>query len=461
MLERVLEQALRDGRYGDAARLSEKLERKLDAAELFERAGAFIEAASLYRELGQLGRAREVLMRMPLSDARYLAAARLAIELAAEARTLNHDFEMFVAPYLRVAPGTPENLRAMFVLAQLYESSSYLAHAIALYRRICEVDPYHAAGERLRYAEASASRSATTEVRMSLPDLRASHEVVHVERPIAREARVIGVGSLLCQRYELERLLGTGSSGSVFRARDLKLDEFVALKVVDTFMKGSTAEARFVREVSLARRLSHPNVVRIYDLAEHEGRHFFTMELLVGTDLRDYVAVRQLGNAARRDLLLQACAGLGYAHENRVVHRDIKFENLFVTTRGELKIADFGMAKAPGDASVTVTGSMGGTPYYMSPEQITDFRAVDHRTDIYALGVVAYELFTGQLPFHAKALTELLLLHLEAPPVPPRELCPDLPEQLERIILRALAKRREDRYQSCAELADDLRAVSL
>jgi serine/threonine-protein kinase len=126
-----------------------------------------------------------------------------------------------------------------------------------------------------------------------------------------------------------------------------------------------------------------------------------------------------------------------------------------------VKVTDFGMAKQPGDVSVTMTGSMGGTPYYMSPEQITDFRNADHRADLYALGVVAYELFAGELPFESSALTDLLLMHLERAPEPLRAHRSDIPPALEALVLKLLAKRREERFQSCEEVAEALRAVTL
>jgi tetratricopeptide (TPR) repeat protein len=468
VLEQELAVALREGRDAEAARHASRLNRGALAAQLFERAGEWLEAARAYRDAGQLGRARDVVTKVAAEHPEYPAAARFAIDIAAARQGMNHDLEQFVAPFLRRAPASSEDIKALYVLGQLYEGNNYLPHAIAIYRRIIEVDPGHAAVERLRYAEVSASNNATTEVMVTGGDLAAVRRLFRQQQAQQQQTpsimpgdRAIGSGSILCERYLLERLLGTGSSGSVFRARDLKLDEYVALKVVDTFASGSTAEARFRREVSLARKLAHPNVVRIYDLAEHDGRNFLTMELLEGTELREFVNQRRLLPPARRELLLQACAGLGYAHNSRVVHRDVKFENLFVTNDAELKVTDFGMAKAPGDVSVTMTGSMGGTPYYMSPEQITDFRSVDQRTDIYALGVVAYELFTHQLPFEAKALTDLLLMHLEKTPDHPCSVNPGVPEELGDLILKAMSKKREDRFQSCDEFALALRAVKL
>jgi serine/threonine-protein kinase len=169
----------------------------------------------------------------------------------------------------------------------------------------------------------------------------------------------------------------------------------------------------------------------------------------------------RLDDAQKKQLLLQALDGLGYAHSQRIVHRDIKPENLFVTRAGQLKIADFGIAKGVADPSITQSGSMGGTPYYISPEQITDFRNVDYRTDMYALGVLAYELFTGRVPFDHPSLTQLLLAHLEAPPTPMRAFRPELPEALDALVLRLLQKVPRDRFESCAETRDALARIEL
>lgn len=431
------------------------------AGEQFERAGEFYDAALAYRAAGQATRARNLAMRISDAEESYDDAARLVIDISLAAHTLSHDVEQFIERYVQKTPVSDADMGALFALGQLYEMNHYLPHAISLYRRISELDPGHAAAERLRLAEASARSTATTEVRVSGSDLRTVRKLFKAQASIPPAQRAIGSGSLLSARYLLESLLGTGSSGSVFKARDLKLEEWVALKVVDSFEPGSVAEARFRREVSLARRLSHKNVVRIYDLAEHETRNYLTMELLEGMDLRQHVDAHKVDLEGRRKLLLQACAGLGYAHAQKVVHRDIKSENLFVTSDGTLKVADFGMAKAPGDVSVTMTGVMGGTPYYMSPEQITDFRTVDHRTDLYALGVVAYELFTGELPFEARALTDLLIMHLEREPAPMRTVRPSVSPELDALVLKLLAKKREDRYDDCDQLAAALRVVPL
>jgi serine/threonine-protein kinase len=185
------------------------------------------------------------------------------------------------------------------------------------------------------------------------------------------------------------------------------------------------------------------------------------MELLQGQDLRSLMEHHALTLKQKRDLILQALEGLGYAHAQQVVHRDVKPENLFVTVQGVLKVADFGFAKQFGVNSITMTGSMGGTPYYMSPEQITDLRNADHRSDLYAIGAVAYELFAGQVPFETEGLTQLLLMHLEKIPPSMRSLRPELPPQLDTIVLRLLSKQREQRFQTCAEVAHALKGVAL
>jgi serine/threonine-protein kinase len=245
----------------------------------------------------------------------------------------------------------------------------------------------------------------------------------------------------------------------VYRALDLELQELVALKLMHCFGRDGGAAARFRREVSLARSLGHPGIVRIYDLGQHEELPFFTMELIEGLDLARYLERHQVSLEQGRDFLLQALDALAFAHAQRVVHRDIKPENMFVSTSGELKLADFGLAKGPSSPALTLNGIAGGTPDYMSPEQINDLRSADHRSDLYSLGAVAYELFTGKLPFEADALTSLLLMHLEKTPRPMRALRPELPRELDVFVLKLLAKRREDRFQSASEARQALSRI--
>lgn len=460
-MQKAFDAAVRDGRALDAARLARSLNRKAEAAAFFSRAGACLEAALIYRECGQASRALNEALLVPPGDATYREAARLAIDLAAALRLVRNDVDEFLAPYLAQTPASREDLDAFFLLGQLYALYEYTNLAFSLYRRVVQVDPSHVASIELARAE-SLAQGSTAEVLVSAEDVRQLRQMMSLSPAQGKGTSArFPLGTIIAERYRIEEFIGSGSTASVFRAFDLKLEEPVALKAFDSVSRDGHQEARFRREVSLARKLAHPSIVRLHDIVEHEGRRFITMELLCGKDLRSVIDASDVSLATKRDLIVQACEGLGYAHENCVIHRDVKPENLFVTAAHKLKVADFGIAKGFGDASITMTGSMGGTPYYMSPEQITDFRSVDYRTDLYALGCVTYELFTGRVPFHAEGLTQLLMLHLEVQPPPMRELCPELPSELDEIVLSLLQKAPERRPHDCREVAARLATLCL
>jgi serine/threonine-protein kinase len=182
------------------------------------------------------------------------------------------------------------------------------------------------------------------------------------------------------------------------------------------------------------------------------------MELLRGSDLKKLLAVpMQIDRGI--DLLIQACAGLKAAHDRGIIHRDIKPENLFITSDGCLKILDFGIAKGQLSKGVTIAGMVAGTPEYISPEQIDNFTAVTPASDLYSLGVVAYEMFTGQLPFQSRELVPLLMMQINDSPPPPRSLLPSIPERLEQLLLKLLAKKPEHRFPDGAALAGALEIV--
>ncbi len=457
-MQQAFDAAVSGGRHLEAAQLARALNLRGQAAQLYEKAGEFFEAAIAYRESGQASFALSAALRVQPADPCYSAAARLVIDLSAALRLMRHEHDTFLEPYLRCPPGSRDDIEAWFLRAQMYEVYHYTPQAIELYRRISAVEPRHAATARLKLAEAAALKQATTEIEASVADVRAVRELAQKNTiPVARKN--LRPGSLIAERYTVVRLLGTGSTASVLQAHDTKLGEDVALKLLDAVQRDATQDARFRREVSLARRLSHPNIVRLFDLGEHQGRSFLTMELLDGSDLSHTPGAYD--RAKLKGLFLQILDGLGYAHAHHIIHRDIKPENLFVTSAGIVKIADFGIAKTLGDTRITRTGSMGGTPYYMSPEQITDFATADYRTDLYALGVVMYELFAGRLPFEGAGLTQLLIHHLETAPEPMRSRKPELPQALDDLVLKLMQKAREDRFQSCREVSAALTAIPL
>ncbi len=267
------------------------------------------------------------------------------------------------------------------------------------------------------------------------------------------------LGERIADRFVLEARIGHGGMASVYRARDLELEEEVALKVFTQPLGGSEADLeglrRFRQELKLSRSLVHPHVIRVYDIGVHEARRYITMELLRGASL-DQLIGAPVEPGLALCLLVQACRGVQAAHQQGVVHRDLKPDNLFVTDEGLVKVMDFGIAKSAHIRGPTLVGTTAGTPEYMSPEQISDFSAVGPAADQYSLGIVAYELLTGSLPFEHNELVKLFYMHLERPPAPIRQHQPDLPAELEVLVARMLSKDPTQRYPDLASLLTEL-----
>jgi eukaryotic-like serine/threonine-protein kinase len=265
------------------------------------------------------------------------------------------------------------------------------------------------------------------------------------------------IGTVFATRYEVTALLGRGGMGTVYRAIDRELEDEIALKVLlpDAFDEGSGAAQTLKQEIRLARKITHRNVVRTHDLGEAEGVRFLTMEYVPGTTLRDILDRRgavALGPGLQ--IAKQLCRGLAAVHEAGIVHRDIKPPNIMVLPNGVVKLMDFGIARAaggddPGD------GSTVGTPYYMSPEQARG-ETVDERSDVYSVGVVLYELFTGTRPFGGATPGEVMRGHLSVEPLPVTAHRPDLPANLERLVAACLAKDPDRRPHSASDLTDAL-----
>jgi len=264
-------------------------------------------------------------------------------------------------------------------------------------------------------------------------------------------------------RYEIVAELGRGAMGTVFRARDPKIDRTVAIKTISVSASSKhDAEhyrQRFFREAQAAGRMSHPGIVTIYDVGEDETTHtpFIVMECVEGNSLDRWVAMASTGRLSRDialKLLRQIAEALDYAHRQGIVHRDIKPANIMVTAEGQSKIADFGIAKLA-MAETTLPGHVVGTPAYMSPEQLNG-KAVDGRSDLFSLGVIAYWLLTGVKPFDGDTFTEICVQVVTKDPAPPSEIAPGLNIDFDYVLSRALAKDVAMRYQSGKELAADL-----
>jgi eukaryotic-like serine/threonine-protein kinase len=272
-------------------------------------------------------------------------------------------------------------------------------------------------------------------------------------------------------RYRIVEKLGAGGNGVVYKAEDTRLGRFVALKFLPPEgQRDAHAQARFQREAQAASALNHHNICTVYDIGEQDGQTFIAMELLEGQTLKQKIGSRPLLLESLLDYATQIAAGLEIAHKNGIVHRDIKPSNIFVTSRGEVKLADFGLAKrvvldstpigeAPTISTpITERGAIVGTVAYMSPEQAQD-KVIDARSDIFSFGIVLYEMATGKRAFPGESPVTIIgeILHVEPKSI--RESNPQVPEELQRIVVKTLEKDREDRYQTAHELIVDLRRL--
>ncbi len=265
-------------------------------------------------------------------------------------------------------------------------------------------------------------------------------------------------GERFAQRYEILAELGRGGMGTVYRARDLELEEEVAIKTVrPEFTTDATLLGRFKDEIRLARRLSDQNIVRTHDFGEWSGVYFLTMEYVEGITVRELLDTRgRLGISSTLAIASQLAHSLAVAHEHGVIHRDIKPQNLLLDAAGVLKVMDFGVARlAERSTSITEAGLVVGTPAYMPPEQLMGEK-VDARSDLYAAGVVLYECLTGRLPFEASSVVSLVAKLLSQEAQPPAVVNPEVPPALSALVLQLLAKKPEERVQTAAELVERL-----
>lgn len=262
-------------------------------------------------------------------------------------------------------------------------------------------------------------------------------------------------------RYEVMSELGQGAMGVVYKARDPLIDRIVAIKTINLGLaqeEKDEYEGRFYQEARAAGRLNHPNIVTIYDVGKSGDIAYIAMEFLQGCELRDLMREHEkLPVDQVLDMVAQVASGLAYAHEHEIVHRDIKPSNIMVIRDGHVKITDFGIARMASSAVRTQTGMVLGSPKYMSPEQVMG-RVIDQRSDIFSLGVMLYEMLTGEAPFMGENVNAIMFKTLNYVPAAPSTLNSQVPEMLNFIVAKALAKGLDDRYQNAKDFAADLRA---
>ena len=269
---------------------------------------------------------------------------------------------------------------------------------------------------------------------------------------------MLEAGRTLNGRYKIQSLIGTGGMAAVYLAKDLILDRLVAIKVLRLdFRQNDDAMRRFRREALSATQLTHPNIVGVYDVGQSQEMNYIVMEYVEGTDLKDYV--RQKGalhpiEAVR--IMMQIVSAIAAAHQNRIIHRDIKPQNILIDKEGNVKITDFGIAVALSDTSLTQTNTLLGSVHYLSPEQARGGMATI-QTDIYALGIVLYERLTGKVPFDGESAVSIALKHFQEPLPTIVNPIAMVPQSLENIVLKATAKDPMHRYRSCYEMFQDLK----
>jgi tetratricopeptide (TPR) repeat protein len=459
-----------------AAEAYEKAGRLRDAARCFKAAEMFQQAAAAYVRAGEIGEAAALHTR----QGQAVQAARTYLAAGDQVRA--------AAILMQMEPAAPGYGEGAILLAPLLIEAGFHEEALERLRRItpdgipagatplleAERDYWEGRGREAagQYDTAQACYERVTALAPDLRDaqprlerLRATSLLVadangppEPPEPRASDAgEVLAVGSRLAGRYEILAELGRGGMGRIYKARDLELGECVAVKTLVAPAESDPAlETRLLREAQICRRISHPNVVRVYDLGRYPGGLFVTMEYLDGRDLAEVIAHEApLPFARIRFILSGIAAGLHEAHSQGVVHRDLKPTNVIVAAN-RVKILDFGIASMKGlGARLTQTGVVVGTPMYMSPEQILR-REVDSRSDLYSLGVLAHTLIAGREPFDLASSDVLLLRHLQEDPADVRTLRPETPESWAALLARLLAKSPEDRFQSAQELLDAL-----
>jgi tetratricopeptide (TPR) repeat protein len=508
-VRRIAQIHLRSGRPAQAGQIFASLGMVREAAEAYEAAQDWWQAAYRWETVKEPARAGEAYRQGgKLRDAaRCFAAAGqplLAAEIcirsgdlrgAAAYHAESGDLLGAVALYLQAGDGRqalatlrqlpaqePEFLKGVLLMAPKLVADGAADEALRLLGQVPAPDPrrpgddgghldrlywegraFEALGQpgpaRERYervvAAAAAHRDAAERLgRLAPPRPAAATTVLATPDGLA-------IGQRLANRYDIVSELGKGGMGRVYKARDLDLGEMVAIKTLLTAAEGNAGadEERLLREVQICRRVSHPNVVRVFDLGHFDGGIFITMEMLEGQTLDELISpFESLPLSRIRFFLSEIAAGLQEAHALGIVHRDLKPSNVMVMAR-RLKILDFGIAHMRGfDTRLTKTGLAFGSPMYMSPEQLKG-EPLDGRSDLYALGILAYAMIAGREPFLDENPAILALRHMQDPPPDVLQFRPDLPAPWVELLCRLLAKKPEDRYASTQELIETLAAL--
>ncbi len=319
-----------------------------------------------------------------------------------------------------------------------------------------ESDQTMVGGEHAAVAAGSGADASMSAMNQTMDSPRSFPEWAKASSSHGPMSAALPPGLEIGKRYRVEQLLGRGGMGAVYRVHDKDLDRDVALKLIRTdIAEDPETLSRFKREIQLSSKVTHRNVLRVYDLGESDGIKFQTMQLVSGDDLSAPLKKGRLPNDRLVKIFRQICEGLNAAHEQGVIHRDLKPQNVMLGQGDVVYLTDFGLAKSLEQSGLTQTGAVIGTPFYMSPEQVKG-QETDQRSDIYSLGIILYQMATGTLPFKGSTPYEVMIQRVQRPPRPARELNPELSPFLSRILERCLQIDPSLRYQTVAEILSDL-----
>ncbi|HEV7670239.1 MAG TPA: protein kinase [Thermoanaerobaculia bacterium] len=434
------------------------------AASAYEKAGKPREAAQALLQAGDRAQAARVLRAVPKDDPGYVAAVLALVPILIDEKAYDEALARLqpLTPRADSAAGSgAAGAEIYYWQGRVLEALGSAPEAVTRFRQALALKPDQADAAQ-RALALSAGLQATQ--RFPSPAKGSPSEDGPTQALRMAQAPPSGewpTGFRLAGRYEILGELGKGGMGRVYKARDHELDDLVAIKTVLRSGDGSVGaehEERLLREIQICRKITHPNVVRVYDLGRFPGGIFITMEYLEGARLDSLIrrdATLQLDKI--RWVLTEIATGLEEAHALHVIHRDLKPSNVILAER-HLKILDFGVARMAGDARLTQTGFAVGSPLYMSPEQLQGL-PLDGRSDLYALGVVAYTLLTGYEPFTGGTMTLIAMSHLQSPIPDPRRKRPDLPLEWVKLVEKLLAKTAEERPADASAALAAIRAL--
>ena len=432
------------GNFVKAAEMYSKAGNPKKEIECFEKANKLLPLAKKLKEQGSTERAIGILQKIPASSQDYYHASLALAEIFKD----KGEVSLAIGKYNDALSGkkvSEENLAYFYDFGTLLEKTGKQKEAHQTYEDILKVQyHYKDAAQRIRNIQDKMTAEPAPNAEMET--LYAETKYTVKEKPASKK------------KYEIVGEIGRGAMGVVYKAKDTILQRTVALKVMPKILVDNPAITQnFLKEARAAAQLNHPNIVIIYEAGEEEGDLFIAMEFIDGSNLKQML-IKKKPIALQGVLFISAqiCKGIAYAHENKIVHRDIKPTNIMWTPKKVIKILDFGLAKVVQEMASTVT-IVGGTPYYMSPEQ-TLGEKIDHRSDIYSLGVTMFEIATGILPF---SKGDVGYHHIHTPPPDPRQLNHEISEQLSKIILKCLAKDPSDRYKSAYDVFEELKLIKI